>query len=71
MQVFAYITSAITGVEMKLELAPFALGVAFAFVDSGIPVQGTYIQHGNKFAALDAMRHIYGDPGFRLRFELV
>lgn len=71
MQVFAYVNSVITGKEMKLELLPFNLGHAFAF-ESGNVVQGSYVVQGkNKFEALDALRRIYSDPAYGLRFELM
>lgn len=74
MQVFAYITSAITNTERRLTLANRHGGALFVFDDTGTDVIGTFVEPedcGNKFAALDSLRRIYADPAWKLRFELV
>jgi hypothetical protein len=71
MQVFAYITSALTGTERKLTLKATNQGAAFAFDDTGATERGTYTEAVNKFEALDLLRKIYADSKWNLRFELV
>lgn len=73
MQVFAHITSTLTNTERRLSLANRHGGALFVFDDTGGEEIGTFVPTdcGNKLAALDALRRIYADPAWKLRFELV
>lgn len=69
MQVFASYVSAISSAEVRFELKPYGVGVAFCNVKTGTFEHGTFTDAANKFAALELFRGIFRElsPSFELR----
>ena len=71
MKVQAFVTSVIDNAERSLTLRDDSTCSVFVFDDTRAIVTGTCVKHGeNKFAALDKLKSIYADPGYKLRFWL-
>lgn len=76
MQVFAYYTSPVTGIEHKFELVLViwkevedVKGYSFQNVETLKYEQGTYTENKNKFDALNKFHKIYAE--MQPRFEII